>query len=156
MFMGDVGALFLGFILSVISIQGFFKVNAMIAFVAPFLVLGIPILDTLSAIVRRLMHGQPPFVSDRKHLHHKLIDMGMNQKQAVALLYAVSALLGISAILLTERNYGAGFMVMGFSFLIGAVNLLVNRHEDRLKMEQPAENSRHEEMHDTGGRHAGK
>lgn len=129
MFMGDVGALFLGYVLSVISIQGFFKVNAMIAFVAPFLVLGIPILDTLFAIVRRLLNGQHPFTSDRQHFHHKLIDMGLNQKQAVSLLYAISALLGISAILLAERRYMAGLLVMILSLGIGTINLFANKKE---------------------------
>ena len=129
MFMGDVGAMFLGFVLSVISIQGFFKVNAMIAFVAPFLVLGIPILDTFFAIVRRLLHGQHPFTPDREHFHHKLIDMGLNQRQAVALLYAVSALLGIAAILLAERNYTAGLLVMILSLVIGMINLFTNRKD---------------------------
>lgn len=128
-FMGDVGALFLGYVLSVISIQGFFKVNAMIAFVAPFLVLGIPILDTVFAIIRRLLRGQHPFASDRQHFHHRLIDMGLNQSQAVAVMYAVSALLGVSAVLLAERNYAAGLLVMLLSMAVGLLNLMVNRHD---------------------------
>ena len=137
-FMGDAGALFLGYVLSVISIQGFFKVNAMIAFVAPFLVLGIPILDTLFAIVRRLLKGQHPFTSDRQHFHHKLIDMGLNQRQAVAVLYAVSALLGIAAILLAERNYAAGILVMVLSMVVGLLNLVMNR-QDRQQNEASGE-----------------
>lgn len=145
MFMGDVGAMFLGFVLSVISIQGFFKVNAMIAFVAPFLVLGIPILDTFFAIIRRLLHGQHPFTPDREHFHHKLIDMGLNQKQAVALLYAISALLGIAAILLAERNYTAGLLVMILSLGIGMINLFTNRKEKEPEALRTAEEGGNED-----------
>lgn len=127
MFMGDAGAMFLGFVLAVISIQGFFKVNAMIAFVAPFLVLGVPILDTLFAFVRRILRGQHPFHADREHFHHRLLDMGLNQSQAVALLYAVSALLGISAILLAEGRRAAGALVMLISLAVGIIDLTVLR-----------------------------
>ncbi len=128
-FMGDVGAMFLGFVLSVISIQGFFKVNAVVAFIVPFLVLGLPILDTLFAIIRRLLKGQHPFHADRKHFHHRLIDMGLNQKQAVMLLYAISSLLGIAAILLAERRYTAGVIVMLISFAIGVINWAVMKRD---------------------------
>lgn len=126
-FMGDTGAMFLGYVLAVISIQGFFKVNAMIAFVAPFLVMGVPILDTLFAFIRRILRGQHPFHADRQHFHHRLLAMGLNQKQTVALLYAVSALLGISAILLAEGRRGAGLLVMLISFVVGIIDLAVLR-----------------------------
>jgi UDP-GlcNAc:undecaprenyl-phosphate GlcNAc-1-phosphate transferase len=129
MFMGDVGALFLGFVLSVVSIQGFFKVNALVSFIVPFLVLGLPILDTLIAVFRRIAKGQHPFQADRKHFHHRLIDMGMNQKQSVMLLYAISALLGISAILFTERMFQGAITVLIISFAIGCINFMVSRKE---------------------------
>lgn len=126
MFMGDVGATFIGFVLSVISIQGFFKVNALVSFIVPFLVLGVPILDTLLAVMRRLFKGQSPFTADREHFHHRLIDMGMNQKQSVALLYAVSALLGISAILFTERMFQGAVIVLIISVSVGLINWLTS------------------------------
>lgn len=100
-FMGDTGATFLGFVLAVVSIQGLFKFSAVISFAVPFLMLGLPIFDTTFAILRRLAHGQSPMSPDRGHIHHRLIDMGFSQKQAVAVLYIISAILGLSAVVLT-------------------------------------------------------
>ena len=101
MFMGDTGATFLGFILATMSIQGLFKYYAVVSFVVPFLILGLPIFDTAFAFIRRIAHGQSPMHADRSHIHHRLIDMGLNQKQAVATLYVISAILGLSAVVLT-------------------------------------------------------
>ena len=104
MFMGDTGATFLGFILATMSIQGLFKFYALISFVVPFLILGLPIFDTTFAFVRRIANGQSPMQADRSHIHHRLIDMGLNQKQAVATLYVISAILGLSAVVLTTSG----------------------------------------------------
>ncbi|MBR1689726.1 MAG: undecaprenyl/decaprenyl-phosphate alpha-N-acetylglucosaminyl 1-phosphate transferase [Oscillibacter sp.] len=104
MFMGDTGATFLGYILATMSIQGLFKYYAVISFVVPFLILGLPIFDTAFAFIRRLAHGQSPMHADRGHIHHRLIDMGLSQKQAVATLYVISAILGLSAVVLTTSG----------------------------------------------------
>ena len=104
MFMGDTGSTFLGYILATISIQGLFKYYAIVSFAVPFLILGLPMFDTIFAIVRRLAHGQNPMAPDRGHIHHRLIDMGLNQKQAVAALYVVSSILGLSAVVLTASG----------------------------------------------------
>ena len=101
MFMGDTGATFLGYILATMSIQGLFKYYAVISFVVPFLILGLPIFDTAFAFIRRIAHGQSPMHADRSHIPHRLIDTGPNQKQAVATLYVISAILGLSAVVLT-------------------------------------------------------
>ena len=103
-FMGDTGATFLGFILAVVSIQGLFKMYAVISFAVPFLVLGLPIFDTAFAFLRRLSKGKSPMTPDRSHVHHRLIDLGLNQKQAVAILYVISAILGLSAVVLTTSG----------------------------------------------------
>ena len=104
MFMGDTGATFLGYILATMSIQGLFKFYAIISFAVPFLILGLPIFDTAFAFIRRIAHGQSPMHADRSHIHHRLIDMGFNQKQAVAILYAISATLGLTAVVLTSSG----------------------------------------------------
>ena len=101
LFMGDTGATFLGYILATMSIQGLFKFYAVVSFAVPFLILGLPIFDTAFAFIRRIAHGQSPMHADRGHIHHRLIDMGLNQKQAVATLYVISAMLGLSAVVLT-------------------------------------------------------
>ena len=104
MFMGDTGATFLGYILATMSIQGLFKFYAVVSFAVPFLILGLPIFDTSFAFIRRIAHGQSPMRPDRSHIHHRLIDMGLSQKQAVATLYVISAILGLSAVMLTTSN----------------------------------------------------
>ena len=97
-FMGDTGSTFLGFILACISIQGPFKTY--VAFVVPMLVLGLPIFDTLFAIIRRLIKGQPIMAPDRGHLHHRLIDKGFSQKKTVVILYGLSVMLALGAVLM--------------------------------------------------------
>ena len=103
-FMGDTGSTFLGYILAMVSIQGLFKFYTIISFVVPFLMLGLPIFDTCFAFVRRILNGQSPMTADRSHVHHRLIDMGLSQKQAVAVLYVISAILGLSAVVLTTST----------------------------------------------------
>jgi len=90
-FMGDTGSTFLGFILATASIQGLFKFYTIVSFAVPFLMLGLPLFDTCFAILRRVSRGQNPMSPDRSHVHHRLIDVGFNQKQAVAILYVISA-----------------------------------------------------------------
>ena len=111
-FMGDTGSTFLGFVLAVVSIEGLFKSYAIISFAVPFLMLGLPIFDTCFAIFRRVSHGQSPMAPDRGHIHHRLIDMGFNQKQAVAVLYVISAILGLSAVVLTTTNVLRAMLVL--------------------------------------------
>ncbi len=103
-FMGDTGSTFLGFILATISIQGLFKFYAIVSFAVPFLILGLPIFDTAFAIGRRVLSGKSPMAPDRGHVHHRLIDMGFNQKQSVTILYLMSGLLGLSAVVLTSSG----------------------------------------------------
>ena len=103
-FMGDTGSTFLGFVMATVSVNGMFKQYAFISFVVPFLVLGLPIFDVCFAVVRRVSHGQSPMQPDRGHVHHRLIDMGFSQKQAVGVLYVISAILGLSAVVLAVSD----------------------------------------------------
>ncbi len=104
-FMGDTGATFLGYMLATVSVTGLFKLYAMISFIVPFIILGFPIYDTASAFTRRILKGQNPMTADRSHTHHKLIDMGMNQKQAVATLYLIAGVLGLCAVMIVTTGY---------------------------------------------------
>lgn len=104
-FMGDTGSTFLGFMLAVLSVQGMFKSYAVISFAVPILMLGLPLFDASFAMVRRVLNGKSPMVADRGHLHHRLYDMGFSQKQTVFILYAISGVLGITAILLAEQRF---------------------------------------------------
>lgn len=103
-FMGDTGSTFLGFMLATLSIQGVFKSYAVISFAVPLLILGLPLFDASFAMIRRMATGKSPMIADRGHLHHRLIDMGFSQKQTVFILYAISGVLGITAVLLAESG----------------------------------------------------
>lgn len=103
-FMGDTGALLLGYVLATTSAIGMFKFYAVVTFLVPVLALAVPLVDTAFAFCRRILHGQSPFTPDRGHFHHRLIDMGLSQKQAVAILYAISALLGLTAVVIVSTG----------------------------------------------------
>ena len=103
-FMGDTGALLLGYILSTVSILGLFKFYAVVSFAAPFLVLALPLFDTSFAFLRRLLKGKNPMSPDRGHFHHRLLDMGLSQKQAVVVLYIISGLLGLAAVVVATSD----------------------------------------------------
>ena len=92
-FMGDSGSMLLGFLLGAVTIQGVLKSIAAAALLIPLLALAIPILDTGMAILRRLFKGQPIMHADKEHIHHRLLNMGHSQRQAVLLLYFWTALL---------------------------------------------------------------
>ena len=116
-FMGDTGALLLGYLLATMSILGLFKFYAIISFAVPFMALALPILDTLFAIVRRLLKGQSPMAPDRGHFHHRLLDFGFTQKQAVFIIYLISGFLGMIAVTMTS----SGQVRMVFAFLTFAI-----------------------------------
>jgi len=133
-FVGDTGAMFLGFVLAVVSIQGVFKVHAVVTFVIPFLILGVPIFDTIFAMLRRLLTGRSPFSPDRGHLHHRLIDMGFNQKQSVRILYAVSAMLGISSVMLIVGHVVYAVVIIAVSLAISVVTWIIFK-DNKMKYE---------------------
>lgn len=138
-FMGDTGSTFLGYILAVVSIQGLFKFYTIMSFAVPFLMLGLPIFDTCFAILRRLAKGQSPMAPDRLHIHHRLIDMGFSQKQAVATLYIISAILGLSAVVLTTSGTAKAMMFLMSLCVAGAVAawIYMGRHDRANKPEKP-------------------
>jgi UDP-GlcNAc:undecaprenyl-phosphate GlcNAc-1-phosphate transferase len=112
-FMGDAGAHFLGFTLAAISIEGTLKSAAAVAIIVPVLALGLPILDTFFAIMRRLWNGQPVGVADRGHLHHRLLDMGLSQRQTCYVMYGISVLLGLAAVSLTVVQVKQAVLILG-------------------------------------------
>ena len=140
-FLGDPGSTFLGYVLAVVSIQGLFKMYTLISFVVPFLIFGLPIFDTCFAFARRIAHGQSPMHPDRGHVHHRLIDMGFSQKQAVAVLYVITGILGLSAVVLTTSGATKAMLLL-FAFCVaGGVALSVFQsahhvHQDQKKEEK--------------------
>ena len=120
-FMGDTGALFLGYTLAIISISGVFKLHTLIAFLVPMAIFALPILDTGFAFFRRLRHGKSPFEADRGHLHHRLVDMGFTQKNAVRILYAITALLGLVAVVFTYAISKEARIIKALLVLLAAI-----------------------------------
>lgn len=120
-FLGEGGSLFLGYILGVLAIISGGKIAIAL------LIMGVPILDVLWTIIRRMLHGQNPFKSaDRKHLHHRLLDLGLSQKQTVLVFYILSAAFGLSGLFLQSQGkllillflfIAMIFLIIGFSFL---------------------------------------
>ncbi|NMB45260.1 MAG: undecaprenyl/decaprenyl-phosphate alpha-N-acetylglucosaminyl 1-phosphate transferase, partial [Firmicutes bacterium] len=102
LFMGDTGAMFLGFMLGALSVEGTLKGAATVALAVPILILGLPIIDTVFSIVRRFRNGVPVYQADRGHLHHRLLDLGLSQRQAVLLLYGWALAFGSLGILLVQ------------------------------------------------------
>ncbi len=115
--MGDSGALFLGFALACISLLGVMKSVVAITLVVPLLVVGVPIVDTASAIVRRVRHQRPIQEADRGHIHHRLLDRGFNQRQTVLIIYVWSIALAFGGY---AMRYVPGFIKLG-AFVVLAV-----------------------------------
>ncbi|BBB91508.1 MAG TPA: MraY family glycosyltransferase [Methylomusa anaerophila] len=132
-FMGDTGSMFLGYILAAVSILGAVKSATTIALVVPIVALGLPIMDTAFAIIRRYTSGRPIFKPDKGHLHHRLLAMGLSQKQAVLLMYVISSCLGVSAIALTAVSeiYAALILlIIVIVAFIGAKKIGVLKNND--------------------------
>ncbi|MGI5900978.1 MAG: glycosyltransferase family 4 protein [Desulfitobacteriia bacterium] len=116
--MGDSGSMFLGFMLGVVSIWGLVKTATVLGLVFPLLVLGMPIIDMLFAIIRRRWNGLSIAKADRGHLHHRLLDIGLTQRQAVFVLYIISVCFGLAAVI---SNYGLWYI----SLIIVILNLVI-------------------------------
>ena len=128
-FMGDTGALFLGYTLAILSIEGVFKLHAVLSFLIPIAIFALPLFDTANAFTRRILKRKSPFTPDKNHLHHKLIAYGFSQKQSVYIIYSICAILGIAAITFTaERPLRASLiLVVGFAILT-VYMLLVSKY----------------------------
>lgn len=142
LFMGDTGSMFIGYTLACLSIIGLFKAYAIVAFFVPVMLFLLPIFDLVFAAVRRVLTGHSPMQADKSHLHHKLIAIGFSQRQAVAILYGVAALLGFCAVLITADSFVKAMMIIGVAFvfiLLGA--FVLYRREKKAEKEPQQEDS---------------
>lgn len=103
-FMGDTGALFLGYSISVISLLGLYKSVTLFSFIIPIIILGVPISDTAFAIIRRIANKMPVSTADKSHLHHRLLETGLSHKNTVLAIYGISAIFSLCAIFLTSAT----------------------------------------------------
>ena len=138
-FMGDTGSTFLGFVLAGMSIQGLFKMYAVISFLVPFLILGVPFFDITFAVIRRLAKHQNPMTADRGHIHHRLIDMGLSQKQSVAIVYMLTGILGLAAVLLANSTGVKTFILFAAVCVVAVVGFAVifGPHRRPIKNKEP-------------------
>lgn len=118
-FMGDTGSMFLGYILAAVSVMGVMKTAATVSLIVPVIALGLPIMDTAMAIVRRYIRGVPIFSPDKDHLHHRLLEHGLSQKQVVLMMYAITAFLAILALLVVRLNWMVGSTMVAITVGIG-------------------------------------
>jgi UDP-GlcNAc:undecaprenyl-phosphate GlcNAc-1-phosphate transferase len=122
-YLGDSGSYFLGFLLATLSIEGATKGPAVVAIAIPIVAFGLPLMDTVFAVIRRGARGAPLFRGDREHLHHRLIDIGLSTRQAVVVLYAVSAAFALASMLFLNPNVRG--MAVGLTIVGAAVWLAV-------------------------------
>ena len=138
-FMGDSGSLFLGYILSGLAIMGLAKSATVFSLFVPVLVLGVPILDTLFAIIRRVVNDQPIFKADKAHLHHCLLASGLTHRQAVLVIYLIHATLSGLAILLNDMTTTQGMLIL---LVVSVITLVgANRLGVIGRLPQPQDNN---------------
>ncbi len=125
-FLGDSGSLFIGFMLSALALAGAQKAPTFVAVAIPVVSFGLPILETLLSILRRLISGRPIFTADREHIHHKLLQLGFSHRQVVIVLYAVSAVFAMLSLFLlwpTGSTLGLVLAVVGTGIWLGVQHL---------------------------------
>jgi UDP-GlcNAc:undecaprenyl-phosphate/decaprenyl-phosphate GlcNAc-1-phosphate transferase len=125
-FLGDSGSLFIGFMLGALALVGSQKTSTIVAVAIPLVSFGLPILETAISIIRRFLNGQPLFAADREHIHHKLLERGFSQRQAVIILYGVSAVCGLLSLFLLAPGSGSTgivLIVLGVGVWVGVQHL---------------------------------
>lgn len=141
LFMGDTGSMFIGYILAVTSVMGLFKAYAVIAFAIPFLIFGLPIFDMAFVSIRRVLNGKSPMSADKTHLHHRLIDLGFNQKQAVSIMYGIAAILGLTAVLIAGEGFmRAAVLVLIVFVIVILCSLVMYKHKIRKEIKDDKQN----------------
>lgn len=137
-FMGDTGAMFLGYIIAVLSLLGFKNVT-MISLIVPVIILGVPISDTFFAIIRRLVNKTPISAPDRSHLHHCLLNVGFTHRQTVILIYALAASFGLAAIMFTYATMWGALLILAvllitIEIIVEKVGLVSSNYQPLLKI----------------------
>jgi len=149
-FMGDSGSYFIGYVLAVTSLAGALqKASTTVSLLVPVVALGVPIFDTLFAMVRRFLERRPIFSPDRGHIHHRLLDMGLTHRRAVLIIYGVSVVFTVSAIAISlGRSWEVGIaLVCSSAVLLGLVRFVGYFEYLHLSRRQKARfRSRHAEL----------
>jgi UDP-GlcNAc:undecaprenyl-phosphate GlcNAc-1-phosphate transferase len=121
-FMGDTGALFLGYSISILSLLGLYKSVTLFSFLVPVIILGVPVFDTTFAIIRRIVNKKPISAPDKSHLHHRLLALGLSHRKTVLAIYAFGILFSASAILLSRSTlWQSIFIIFGLLIIIEVI-----------------------------------
>ncbi len=131
-FMGDGGSLLLGYLLATASLVGSTKTPTALALIVPMVALGMPVFEVVFSFFRRLLRGQHPFQPDRRHLHHRLLDLGLDHRRVVLLLLFFTAFLGINSVLLARVEasvlvFNVVFLFLGLILIIESMKYLERR-----------------------------
>jgi len=140
-FMGDAGSMFIGYILAVLSLKNQSKGHTIVSLLIPVIAMGLPILDTTLAFVRRFLRNQSIFVADRQHIHHILLSKGWNQRKVVLVLYGISVVFtSLSMLLIFNKDLQAFLIITVFSIVVfvlitklGYMEMFYNRFRTKKK-----------------------
>ena len=138
-FMGDTGALFLGYSISVLSLLGLYKSVTLFSFIVPIIILGVPVFDTTYAIIRRIVNKKPISAPDKSHLHHRLLALGLSHRKTVLCIYGFGIVFSVSAILFSTATLWVSiFLIFGllliFELLAEAIGLVHEKYKPVIKM----------------------
>src|ERR1700686_3329482 len=132
-FLGDSGALLIGFLLAALSVEGSQKASTAVAVAIPLMAFGLPVVDTAFTVARRFISRKPLFAGDREHIHHMLLERGWSQKRAVLVLYGVCAMFGLFTLLFvksSEHTTGVVLFVLGISIMLAVSQLRYHEIEE--------------------------
>ncbi|AIM24795.1 MraY family glycosyltransferase [Melissococcus plutonius] len=162
LFLGDTGALFLGFMIAVMSLQGL-KNATFITLITPLIILGVPMTDTIYAIIRRLLNKQPIASADRMHLHHRLLSLGFTHKGAVMTIYGLALVFSFVALLFSYASHIASVLLIiaclfGLELFIELIGLVGENHQPLMYILKLFGNRdfRHQQLELHSGKHTEK
>ena len=132
-FMGDSGSMFLGYIIAIIALLGFKNVT-MTTLLLPICLLAIPVMDTLFAIIRRLINKKPIDAPDKEHLHHQLLNLHLSHRNTVLVIYAVDSLFAIAMLVYVLYDNTVGVIIYAILFIIILIfimktNIIIDHHK---------------------------
>ncbi|MCR2821412.1 glycosyltransferase family 4 protein [Lederbergia panacisoli] len=146
-FMGDSGALFLGYMIAVLSLLGFKNVT-FFSFVIPIIILGVPISDTIFAIIRRIINNQPISSPDRSHLHHRLLGSGFSHRQSVLVIYGIAVMFSLAAVVFSMATVWGSLIIIvvllfAIELFVEVMGLVGKDYKPLLKFMRPKPSSRY-------------
>ncbi|MBH0169324.1 glycosyltransferase family 4 protein [Fictibacillus sp. 18YEL24] len=116
-FMGDTGALFLGYGIAILSLLGLFKSVTLFSFIVPIIILGVPVFDTTFAIIRRIVNKRPISSPDKSHLHHRLLALGLSHRNTVLAIYGLGVIFSVSAVVFSRTTLWGSVLII-FALLV--------------------------------------